>query len=212
MVNQSKLLGYSPKLYFQKYAYDIMEALNTVDIDAFEDAFNLLDENYMHIWPILTFGNGGSAGIANHAVADFVKGVGNDVDGYPLQAHSLVSNSPLLTCLTNDYDYAEVFSTQIEWWPHYGTLCIGVSSSGNSENIIRAFEEVKERSLGHNFRSIALVGFDGGEVLARDMADVIIHVNSDNYGIVEDCHAIILHALTQKLRINNAIDINEIKL
>lgn len=212
MCDNSVFKGYSAQLYFRNYAFEqITDALNTVDGDAFEEAYKLLEDNYLHINPVLTFGNGGSAAIANHTVADLVKGVGHDVESYPLQTVSLSSNSPLLTCIANDYGYEEVFAKQIEFWPHYGTLCIGVSSSGSSNNIVNAFEVIQDRE-GDNFRSIALVGFDGGTVLADDLADVIIHVKSNNYGIVEDCHSIILHALTQMLRINNSIDVTKIRL
>jgi D-sedoheptulose 7-phosphate isomerase len=206
------LQSYSPSMYFRHYGFDLIAtALNTVDTDAIDKAYDLLEQNFLHIWPVLTFGNGGSAAIANHIIADLVKGVGHDCFKPPVQAHSLVANSPLLTCMANDYGYTYALAKQIELWSYYGTLCIGISSSGQSSNIIQAFEAIKKRDL-EQFRSIALVGFDGGEVVKKKLANVIIHVKSNNYGIVEDCHNIILHALTQKLRINNAKNISQIRL
>ena len=111
----------------------------------------------------------------------------------------------------NDYGYENVFAKQIEMLPFDGPLFIGISSSGTSKNIVKAFEMIEKRKtlVSH---SVALVGFDGGTVLKEEMADVILHVNSHNYGIVEDCHSIILHALIQKLRINTARDVSKICL
>jgi len=202
---------YSPSLYFRNYSYEISKALDTVKQDDFNAAYDLLEDAYTHIWPVLTFGNGGSAAIANHAIADLIKGVGHDVETYPLHAVSLVANSPLLTCMANDYGYTYALAKQIEMWSYYGTLCIGISSSGNSTNIYEAFKTVKDRKMD-GFRSLALLGFDSGIVGRERLADVTIHVRSDNYGIVEDCHSIILHALIQKLRINNAKDLSAVRL
>jgi D-sedoheptulose 7-phosphate isomerase/D-glycero-D-manno-heptose 1,7-bisphosphate phosphatase len=195
------------------YGFDIFKALDTIDCDAFTEAYDILDEAYRYNNPVLTFGNGGSAAITEHVIADLVKGMGHDIGegNYPIQALSLTTNSSLLTCLANDYGYYEAFATQIERTISYGTICLGVSSSGKSLNIVKAFDACKKRK-DDGFKSIALVGFDGGNVLSEKLADVIIHVKSDNYGIVEDCHSIILHALTQKLRINTCKDITKVRL
>ena len=204
---------FSPKLYFRNYSHQIMEALNTVDDAAIDAAYNLIENNFLHLDPIITFGNGGSAAIADHFVTDFIKCVGHDCENYTMGATCLTSNSPLFSCIANDYGYEESFAKQIEFWPWYGTLCIGISSSGRSRNIVRAFETIAEKKrVGEYFHSIALVGFSGGDVLANNMADVVIHVKANNYGVVEDCHSIILHSLIQKLRINNTKDITKIQL
>src|SRR5271167_2930574 len=107
------LKSYSPSMYFRDYVYQITQALDTVDLDEFHEAYHLIEDAWAY--PILTFGNGGSAALANHAVTDLIKGMGHDnTESYPPQASSLVSNSPLLTCLSNDYGYAEAFAKQIE--------------------------------------------------------------------------------------------------
>src|SRR6478736_5626717 len=96
--------NYSPSLYFRNYSYEIAKALDTVEQKSINKAFELLESAYLHINPVLSFGNGGSAAIANHFVADYVKCVNHDCGVYS-HALSLVSNSPLLTCMANDYGY-----------------------------------------------------------------------------------------------------------
>mgnify|MGYP000494005485 CR=1 FL=1 len=75
-------------------------------------------------------------------------------------------------------------------------IAIAISSSGNSANIINGLAAANK----HSMKTIALVGFNGGSVKENNLADTILHVNSNNYGVVEDTHMIILHALIQKLR------------
>jgi phosphoheptose isomerase len=102
--------------------------------------------------------------------------------------------------------YLDIFQNQISY--HRPSLAIAVSSSGNSTNITRGLEFA-------NFigaKTIALVGFDGGKILKDHLADVVIHINSNNYGIVEDTHMMILHSLVQKIRTDHSIRGNNLKL
>jgi phosphoheptose isomerase len=180
---------------FCNYAINLYSAAIRVDPRKIDEAYSLLLKNMQNV---VIFGNGGSAAIADHFCADFVKGVRSDTDLKP-KCTSLASNGPILTALANDFSYEEIFSKQIEYYQP--SLAIAVSSSGNSKNIIRGlgvahFMEVK---------TIALVGFDGGQVLSENLADVTIHVNAENYGIVEDTHMMILHSLVQKIRTDHSV-------
>jgi phosphoheptose isomerase len=85
---------------------------------------------------------------------------------------------------------------------------IAVSSSGNSLNIIEGLREAKKK----NMSTMALVGFNGGQVVRDKLADCIIHVKSNNYGIVEDSHMAILHSLIQMIRTDYALDQDTLKL
>jgi phosphoheptose isomerase len=173
-----------------------------IDQTKVDEAYDLLLNNMSNV---VIFGNGGSAAVADHFCCDFVKGVWSDTNLLS-KCTSLVSNGPLLTALANDSKYASVFSAQIVY--HKPTLAIAVSSSGNSTNIIDGLTTAKTFGA----KTIALVGFDGGQVLQHEMADVIIHVKADNYGIVEDTHMMILHALTQKMRTDHSIRGKALKL
>jgi D-sedoheptulose 7-phosphate isomerase/D-glycero-D-manno-heptose 1,7-bisphosphate phosphatase len=86
-----------------------------------------------------------------------------------------------------------------------GDVLVVVSSSGNSPNILSALRTAK----ASNMKTIALVGFDGGE--AKDLADIVLHVPVNNYGIVEDAHQAIMHVIAQHIRITNK-DKDTIKL
>ena len=187
--------------YFN-YVTKLYSAAMLIDQTKVDEAYDLLLNNMSNV---VIFGNGGSAAVADHFCCDFVKGVWSDTNLLP-KCTSLVSNGPLLTALANDSKYASVFSAQIVY--HKPTLAIAVSSSGNSMNILDGLMTAKS----YGAKTIALVGFDGGQVLQHEMADVIIHVNTDNYGIVEDSHMMILHALTQKLRTDHSIRGKGLKL
>jgi D-sedoheptulose 7-phosphate isomerase len=135
-------------------------------------------------------GNGGSAAIADHLLCDWVKGTFIP-SGAPIHVHSLVSSTSLLTACANDFGYEASFSRQIEMQAQPGDVVICISSSGNSANILAAFRAARSMGLG----TIAVTGFSGGE--AARMADISLHVAAHNYGIVEDCHQILMHNIAQ---------------
>jgi phosphoheptose isomerase len=188
--------------FLMDYIIKLFEVAMDVNQPKIDEAYSLFLRNMDNV---VIFGNGGSAAIADHFCADFVKGVRFDTDLKP-KCTSLTSNGPLLTALANDMDYGNIFQNQISY--HRPSLAIAVSSSGNSTNVTRGLEFA-------NFigaKTIALVGFDGGKVLKDHLADVVIHVNSNNYGIVEDSHMMILHSLVQKIRTDHSIRGNNLKL
>src|SRR5262249_15315583 len=133
------------------------------------------------------------AAISNHLACDHVKGISADT---PLKAQvrSLVSTVELLTAVANDISYADVFAYQVRMFGKAGDVLITISSSGDSENIVRAVQAAKKMGLS----TIALSGFSGGR--SAQLADVNLHVASDNYGIVEDVHQSIMHSLAQYIR------------
>jgi phosphoheptose isomerase len=188
--------------FLMDYIIKLFEAAMDVNQPKIDEAYRLLLRNMDNV---VIFGNGGSAAIADHFCADFVKGVRSDTDLKP-KCTSLTSNGPLLTALANDMDYGNIFQDQISY--HRPSLAIAVSSSGNSTNVTRGIEFAN--FIGS--KTIALVGFDGGKVLKENMADVVIHINSNNYGIVEDTHMMILHSLVQKIRTDHSIRGNNLKL
>lgn len=187
--------------YFN-YVTKLYSAAMLVDQSKLDEGYDLLLNNMSNV---VIFGNGGSAAIADHFCCDFVKGIRFDTNLLP-KCTSLVSNGPLLTALANDSKYSEVFPAQIDY--HQPTLAIAVSSSGHSLNVLDGLATA--RYFGA--KTIALVGFDGGRVVQENMADVIVHVNSDNYGIVEDSHMMILHSWVQKIRTDYSVRGKNLKL
>ena len=107
---------------------------------------------------------------------------------------SLSTNVELLTAIANDLGYENVFAYQLQSQSEPGDVLIAVSSSGRSPNIVHALNWARD----HGLRTIAITGFGGGA--ARTTAEVAIHVDSTNYGVVEDLHQGIMHALAQYIR------------
>jgi phosphoheptose isomerase len=179
--------------YFQRYHQEIARALASVDPAAIEKAAGILLDAYVRGASVFSCGNGGSASIANHLQCDHVKGVGNGTDLTP-RVMSLTANVEILTAIANDLAFEEIFSHQLRLQARPGDVLFVISSSGRSANIVKALTWARENDL----RTIALTGFDGGD--ARSLAEVAIHVASANYGIVEDAHQTVMHALAQYIR------------
>jgi phosphoheptose isomerase len=179
--------------YFDAYADELSRAAKTIEPDALDRAAAILTEAYTRGARMFSCGNGGSAAIANHAQCDHVKGVRTTTDLTP-RVLSLSTNVELLTAIANDLGYENVFVYQLESQSGPGDVLIAVSSSGRSPNIVRALTWARDNGL----RTIAVTGFDGGP--ARAVAEVSIHVDCTNYGVVEDLHQAVMHALAQYIR------------
>ena len=179
--------------YFDDYAWELGRAASTVERAALERAASTLLDAYTRGARVFSCGNGGSAAIANHMQCDQMKGLRTGTDLAP-RFVSLSSNVEVLTAIANDLAYEDVFTYQLQSQSEPGDVLIAVSSSGRSPNIVRALTWARDNGLA----TIALTGFSGGG--ARTVADVAVHVESANYGIIEDLHQAITHALAQYLR------------
>ena len=194
-------------LYFTRIAL----ALSAVDPRPINQLYKLLSVDYEPNDPlgdVFVFGNGGSAAVAGHFCTDYSKGVTEDSRGEAVGVcHNLASNVALITAIANDLGYENVFAKQLEYLNAQG-IVIAISSSGNSPNIIEGLAYANERGC----YTVAIVGFDGGIVNRESLADIIIHIPADNYGVIEDVSQIILHDITQRLRLLNAVDPERIRL
>jgi len=177
------------KAYFDQLA----KAAATLDETRVDMATELLSVAYENRKTVYACGNGGSAAISNHLHCDHLKGVQTDTDLRP-RVVSLSANLETITAIANDISYDEVFSYQLQTLAEAGDVLITVSSSGNSENIVRAAEWAKENDL----IVIAMTGFDGGR--SAKLADVNLHIDADNYGVIEDVHQSLMHILAQYVR------------
>jgi D-sedoheptulose 7-phosphate isomerase len=181
--------------FFDVYASGITEAMSKIDRFKISEAIKVIEMYAKEQSPIYVFGNGGSASLSEHFSCDHTKGVRHDT---PLQSNiiSLASNMALITAIANDYSYDEIFSKQLEAFPNNRGLAIAISASGSSKNIVKGLRTAGQKGL----ETMAFVGFDGGQVVDYELADYIVHVPSDNYGIVEDCHQILMHSIAQAIR------------
>ena len=135
----------------------------------------------------LLAGNGGSAADAQHIAAELVGRYGFDRPSIPSIA--LTTDTSNLTAIGNDYGYDKVFSRQLEGVGSEGDLFIGISTSGNSQNIVNAFESAKAKGI----TTVALVGRDGGKMGA--MADYALIVPSNDTPRIQESHILIGHIL-----------------
>jgi D-sedoheptulose 7-phosphate isomerase len=181
--------------FFDAYASGVTEALSKIDRFKISEAIKVIEMYAKEQSPIYVFGNGGSAALSEHFSCDHTKGVRHDT---PLHSNiiSLASNMALITAIANDYSYDEIFSKQLEAFPNNRGLAIAISASGSSKNIVKGLRTAGQKGL----ETMAFVGFDGGHVVDYELADYIVHVPSDNYGIVEDCHQILMHSIAQAIR------------
>lgn len=132
-------------------------------------------------------GNGGSAADAQHIAAELVGRYGFDRPSIPSLA--LTTDTSNLTAIGNDYGYDQVFSRQLEGMGKAGDIFIGISTSGNSLNIIKAFESAKKK----NIYTVAFVGRDGGKM--AQIADASIIVPSVSTPRIQESHILIGHIL-----------------
>jgi D-sedoheptulose 7-phosphate isomerase len=193
---------------FAEYAHIIKKTMDNIDVNDIDKMIAVIIQTYHMDRTIYVCGNGGSAALAEHLTCDCGKGIGQDTIFRP-KIVSLPSNMSVMTAVANDFGYEQVFSKQLDWAARPSDILIAISSSGNSENIINALTEAKKIGM---YR-IAIVGFDGGSVQSiKNLCDTVIHIDSDNYGIVEDISQSIFHFVAQEIRYLYAKgDPNEIK-
>ena len=138
---------------------------------------------------VLLFGNGGSAADAQHIAAELVGRFAFNRPALPALALSV--NSSCVTAIGNDYGFDQVFMRQLEALAQSGDVAIGISTSGNSANVVQALVAAKKKGL----RTVALTGQTGGELL--DKADHCICVPSKETPRIQECHILIGHILSE---------------
>jgi len=168
-------------------------AAASVDRRRLQQAADILTGVHLRGGMIYSCGNGGSAAIANHLVCDHCKAVQSDTALTP-RIYSLSATIEIMTAVSNDLSYDEVFVYQLRSLAKPGDALVSISSGGDSENIVRAASWAKD----HEVAVIAMTGFSGGRSAA--LADVNLHVDAHNYGVVEDVHQSLMHILAQYIR------------
>jgi phosphoheptose isomerase len=131
---------------------------------------------------LLICGNGGSAGDAQHLATEFVSTLTVDRRRAAIPAIALTTDTSLLTAVANDYGFEGVFARQVEALGREGDVLLGISTSGASTNVVRAFEQARAQEL----RTIALTGQDGGTL--GPLADVEINVPSSETSHIQETH------------------------
>lgn len=164
------------------------QVLDALDADEINEVMNVLEVARLKGKRIFICGNGGSASTAAHLECDFNKGISYEQDiKYDIEC--LSDNVPMMMAIANDIGYEDIFVVPLKNKLKIGDVVIGISGSGNSENVVRAFEFAN--NLGAD--TIALTGYSGGRL--KKIAKYNIHVNIDNMQIVEDVHLVLNHMM-----------------
>ncbi len=138
---------------------------------------------------ILICGNGGSAADSQHFAAELVVRLSSKVERAALPCIALTTDTSILTACANDYGYDMIFSRQVEALGKKGDALIGLSTSGNSENVLRAFKTADLKKM----KSLGLLGAGGGK--CKDICDQVIVIPSDSTMRIQEEHIFILHTL-----------------
>ena len=180
------------KPFFNNYVKKLFEALNTISIRNLDKASDEIRKTIKKNGTIYVCGNGGSAAIANHYVVDFLKFFREKSNLKP-KIISFSNSIETISAISNDIDYKFIFKYQAETYCKKNDLLIIISSSGNSKNIIEIVKYAKSKKI----KTIGFSGFKGG-YLKRN-SNISVHVNSQNYGMSEDSHHILMHLTLQYL-------------
>lgn len=177
---------------YSAYFQQLKETLDRIDLKPVQRVVEILlkcreDQGTMYI-----FGNGGSAANASHIAGDFLKGISFGMEKR-FKTHCLNDNIAGTTAITNDLSYDEVFIEQLKTYLSSGDVVIGISGSGNSENVVKAVKWARENGA----MTIALVGYKGGRL--GEIAEVVIHAPVNDMEITEDIHTIVFHMIKQEI-------------
>jgi D-sedoheptulose 7-phosphate isomerase len=165
----------------------------SLDVTAVEQAIQAIIGAFDNKRTVFTCGNGGSATTASHMAADL--GKNSAMPGKErLRVIGLADNMSWFSALGNDLGYENVFVEQLANFVQSGDVLIAISASGNSPNVVKAAEYAR----AHGAKVIGLVGFKGGKL--KEIADISVHSQIEDYGPVEDCHLMLDHIFVEALR------------
>ena len=162
--------------------------LDAISKEEISDAINAFEKARLEGKRIFICGNGGRAATASHLECDFNKGISYD-QNVKYDIECLSDNVPMLMAIANDIGYEDIFIIPLKNKLKRGDIVVGISGSGNSKNVVKAFEYAN--SIGAD--TIAFTGYDGGKL--RQIAKHNIFVPIDNMQIVEDIHLILNHMM-----------------
>lgn len=152
-----------------------------------EKSSDIIVDCYKKGGKVLICGNGGSAADAQHVAGELINKF--RLVRRPLAAVSLSTDTSVLTCIGNDFSFDEVFSKQVNGLGKNGDVLIGISTSGNSPNVINAVEAAKKIGM----KTVVLTGRTGGSL--GDMADVCLKIPSDDTPRIQESHITVLHII-----------------
>jgi D-sedoheptulose 7-phosphate isomerase len=189
MNNIDRFFTKDPATFASEYIEYLRLILTRIEIDDIAKFIQALLDARKRGSTIFFIGNGGSAATASHFANDIAIGTGDY--SQPFRAISLTDNIPVITAIGNDFGYQDIFVRQLRVLGRKDDLLVGISASGNSQNILNAFEYAESKGI----RTIALTAFDGGQM--KKIANLSVHVptESKEYGPAEDAHMMLDHLI-----------------
>lgn len=176
-----------------KYFSELEQMIWAISPDHLERILRLLEEAYLKGHRVFIMGNGGSAATASHFALDLAKNT--IISGAPrLKAISLTDHVPLITAWSNDTAYEHSFAEQLANMIEPGDVVIGISTSGNSCNVINALRLAKESQA----YTVGLLGKKGGKI--KEIVDAYVLAPGQNIEQEEDAHMILTHVITRHMR------------
>ena len=192
-----------PKNYYDKiidysndYFSQLQYAIENVNYSHLENVVDLLEKTYKNKKKVFVCGNGGSAAVANHMVCDHGKLISSNTNLKP-QVYSLNNSNEMLTAISNDISYEEVFSFQLQNLAEENDLLLIISGSGDSVNVVKALEMAKSLKM----KTISFTGFNGGK--CKEISEINVHIPVKNYGVIEDIHQSLMQIVAQFIRQKN---------
>lgn len=168
---------------WSEYIAELRAASMTIDFADIEDAAELIDSAY----EVYIIGNGGSTSTASHFAVDLFKQA-------KIRAIALGDNIGMMMALSNDIHFVEAFHREVEGYCEEGDVLVVISVSGDSLNLVRAIQAVRRKGV----KVIGLLGRKGRGT-TKHYCDVVVSVDSNDYGICEDLHLAICHSIARKL-------------
>ena len=187
MNNLDRIFTKDPVAFAEAYLDYLTSVLKTIDAREIGQFIETLLDARERGATIYFIGNGGSTATASHFANDIA--IGTNSYEKPFRAVSLTDSNAIITAVGNDFGFEEIFVRQLRVLGRAGDVVVAISASGNSPNLIRAFDYAK--SIG--IKTVAITAFDGGKI--KQMADEGVHVPTapKEYGPAEDAHMVLDH-------------------
>ena len=187
MNNLDRIFTKDPVAFAGAYLDYLTSVLKTIDTREIGQFIETLLDARERGATIFFIGNGGSTATASHFANDIA--IGTNSYEKPFRAVSLTDSNAIITAVGNDFGFEEIFVRQLRVLGRAGDVVVAISASGNSPNLIRAFDYAK--SIG--IKTVAITAFDGGKI--KQMADEGVHVPTTpkEYGPAEDAHMVLDH-------------------
>ena len=187
MNNLDRIFTKDPVAFAEAYLDYLTSVLKTIDAREIGQFIETLLDARERGATIFFIGNGGSTATASHFANDIA--IGTNSYDKPFRAVSLTDSNAIITAVGNDFGFEEIFVRQLRVLGRAGDVVVAISASGNSPNLIRAFDYAK--SIG--IKTVAITAFDGGKM--KQMADEGVHVPTapKEYGPAEDAHMVLDH-------------------